>query len=77
MQLTQKEFAVLLLLAENEGRILSNPLIYETVWKQSVTAETNGAVKTVMSRLRRKLGEEFIIENDRETDGYSLTWMPG
>jgi DNA-binding response OmpR family regulator len=72
MQLTQKEFAVLLLLTENEGRILVTDYVYETVWKQPVTTETGGAVKTVISRLRRKLGEEFIIENDRETDGYRL-----
>jgi DNA-binding response OmpR family regulator len=77
MQLTQKEFAVLLLLAENEGRILVTDYVYETVWKQPVTTETGGAVKTVISRLRRKLGEEFLIKNDRETDGYYLTWLPG
>lgn len=74
--LTQKEFVVLLFLAENEGRILSTNRIYETVWKQIPDAHTGSAVKTIMSRLRRKLGEEFILENDRETDGYILTRMP-
>lgn len=74
--LTQKEFVVLLFMAENEGRILSTNRIYETVWKQTPDAHTGSAVKTIMSRLRRKLGEEFILEKDRETDGYIITRIP-
>lgn len=76
MLLTPKEFSILLLLAENEGQILSTDSIYETVWKQDSDSNTSSAVKNVMSRLRKKLGEEVIIENDRETDGYILTRMP-
>ena len=73
MLLTPKEFAILLLLAENEGQIISTNYIHETVWKQDNDSNTSIAVKNVMSRLRKKLGEEIIIENDRVTDGYILT----
>ena len=73
MLLTPKEFAVLLLLAENEGHIISTNYIYESVWKQDDDSNTSVVVKNVMSRLRKKLGKEIIIENDRETDGYILT----
>lgn len=72
MLLTQKEFAVLLLLAENENQVLSTGYIYETVWKQAPNSDMSGAVKTVISRLRRKLNEDFYIENNREVDGYVL-----
>ncbi len=73
MLLTPKEFAVLLLLAENEGRIITTNYIYESVWKQDDDSNTSVVVKNVMSRLRKKLGKEILIENDRETDGYILT----
>ncbi len=72
MLLPPKEFAVLLLLLEKEGQILSKDYIYETIWKQSPDAGVGSIVKNIISRLRRKLGEEFVIENDRETDGYTL-----
>jgi DNA-binding response OmpR family regulator len=75
MLLPPKEFAVLLLLLEKEGQILSKDYIYETIWKQSPDAGVGSIVKNVISRLRRKLGEEFVIENDRETDGYTLIWL--
>lgn len=76
MRLTQKEFAVLFLLVENEGRILSTKYIYETVWKQVPNKDTGNAVKTIISRLRNKLRDEILIENDREVVGYILTQMP-
>ena len=75
MLLTPKEFVVLLILAENEGHIISTKHIYETVWKQDDDSNTSIVVKNVMSRLRKKLGEDIIIENDREADGYILTQM--
>jgi DNA-binding response OmpR family regulator len=73
MLLTLKEFAVLLLLAENEGRIVSTDYMYEKVWKQASDSGTGSALRNVISRLRKKLGKAFIIENDRETDGYIFT----
>jgi DNA-binding response OmpR family regulator len=76
MLLTQKEFAVLLLLTEHEGRVLSTEYIYEKVWKRDSDAAAGSAVKTIISRLRKKLGGDFTVENDRETDSYTLTRTP-
>jgi len=74
--LSPKEFAVLLLLAENLGQALTTDLIYEAAWRQNAGtgtgADASGAVKTVVSRLRRKLGGGFILDNERESDTYTL-----
>ena len=67
--LSPKEFALLLLMAQNEGRLLSTASLSETVWKHPLL-EDNSAVKTAISRLRQKLGDAFTIENDKTKDGY-------
>lgn len=54
MLLTHKEFAVLQLLAQNEGRPLSPEKLYEDVWKQPMAGDAQ-SIKTVVSRLRKKL----------------------
>jgi DNA-binding response OmpR family regulator len=69
--LTQKEFAVLLLLAENEGKALSREYIYEKVWKAPL-ADDNQAIKKTVSRLRGKLaGSGYSIVSLR-SEGYSF-----
>ncbi|HQC35548.1 MAG TPA: response regulator transcription factor [Bacillota bacterium] len=75
MLLTQKEFAVLLVLAENEGRPLSSEYIYRSVWKQT-DAGGESAVKTVVSRIRKKLGERFSIDNDKRQGSYIFSELP-
>jgi DNA-binding response OmpR family regulator len=75
--LSPKEFALLLLMAQNEGRLLSAEYLSEAIWKQPPAAD-NGAVKTAVSRLRSKLGDSkadgntdaFTIENDKQEGGY-------
>lgn len=54
MMLMPKEFSVLCLLVQNEGKTLSKEEIYEAVWKQPMNADDT-AVKTAISRLRGKL----------------------
>ena len=54
LQLTSKEFAVLFMLIQNEGEIMTAQHIYETVWSQPMSGDDN-AVKTIMSRLRTKI----------------------
>ncbi|MDQ3088465.1 MAG: tetratricopeptide repeat protein [Acidobacteriota bacterium] len=59
--LTPKIFEMLLLLVENNGRMLSKDEIMETVWADSFVEETN--LTSNISRLRKILhagGEEFI-----------------
>jgi len=52
--LTQKEFAVLLLLTQNEGRVISAETIYTNVWKQSTDTDTN-TIKSTISSIRKKI----------------------
>ena len=52
--LTQKEFAVLLLLTQNEGKILSAEYIYENVWGYTTLSDKN-AIQMTISRLRSKI----------------------
>ena len=67
--LTAKEFAVLLLLAQNEGETLSAEYIYETVWQQSMTNDS-GALRSLIARLRGKLsGSGYAITSLRK-EGY-------
>jgi DNA-binding response OmpR family regulator len=74
LSLTHKEFAILLLLTKNERQPLSVDYLYGTVWKQACSSE-DSAVKTVVSRLRRKLGEGFCIDKDQIEGGYIFTMI--
>ncbi|MCL1790495.1 MAG: response regulator transcription factor [Peptococcaceae bacterium] len=55
--LTPKEFAVLLLLVQNEDRELSCTTIYESVWKTKMNNDAQ-PVRLHISRLKKKLREE-------------------
>jgi DNA-binding response OmpR family regulator len=61
--LTQKEFAVLWLLAQNARATLAAQSIYESVWKAPMN-EDNQSLRIVISRLRKKLGSGFSISNE-------------
>lgn len=58
LQLTPKEYALLLLLARQQGRVLSRTLIAESVWGIDFNAETN-AIDVLVRRLRAKLDAPF------------------
>ena len=72
MLLSPKEFALLLLMVQNEGRSLSTKYLSDAIWKQPLI-EDSSTVKTVISRLRHKLGDAFTIENDKLEGGYIFT----
>lgn len=75
MLLTQKEVGVLRLLARSAGDVVPKRVLFETVWGQQMTDDTS-AIKTVISRLRRKLeGHGFEIEAVRG-EGYRLACAP-
>jgi DNA-binding response OmpR family regulator len=69
--LTPKEFAVLLILAENMGEAVSAKQICENVWKRAYT-KSDTALKTVISRIRTKIGSAYNISNDRVEDVYMM-----
>jgi len=58
LDLTPKEFALLSLLAQRTGEILSRTLIAEQVWDMNFDSDTN-VVDVAVRRLRRKMDDPF------------------
>lgn len=54
--LTPTEFSILLLLFQNQGRVLSGEEIFETIWKEKYL-ESNNTVMTHIQKLRKKLDD--------------------
>ena len=71
--LTQKEFAVLLLLVHNAEESVSKQKVLREVWNTE-TEDDNRALWTLISRLRRKLNSERsrIEISSKRGDGYTL-----
>lgn len=71
--LTQKEFAVLLLLVHNAGKTVSKQEVLREVWNTDVE-DDNRPLWTLISRLRRKLNsQDSRIEiSSKRGDGYTL-----
>ena len=69
MLLTQKDFALLLLFAQNEGRTVSAEALYEKLWKAPLAGNIN-ALKNAVSRLRAKLGGSGYAIVTRRGEGY-------
>ena len=70
--LTQKELALLYVLIQNEGRIMSAKELYERVWNSPMNSD-NKALKITLSRLRGKIeGSGFKVSFDKQGKGYSL-----
>lgn len=67
--LTKKEFSLLLLLAKNKDRSISSEYLYETVWNTPAVDDYN-ALKYQLSRLRKKLGDAYLITYDTDENGY-------
>ncbi|MBW4024689.1 MAG: response regulator [Proteobacteria bacterium] len=73
LKLTSKEYALLLLLARNRGRVLSRTLIAEAIWGLFHDQQSN-AVDALVRRLRAKLDTPFataLLQTMRGT-GYVL-----
>ena len=69
--LTQKEFAVLLLLAQSEGKIYSAEEIWENVWGYSELHDKN-ALQMTISRLRTKIEETGYTITAYRMQGYAF-----
>lgn len=71
LMLTQKEFALLLIFAQNEGRVYDASYLYEKVWKAPFINDYS-ALKSAVSRLRKKLlASGYMISSERG-EGYVL-----
>ena len=55
IQLTAKEYRILLLLATNKGRVLTYAQIYEQVWGDFTTGNENNTIGSHICNLREKL----------------------
>ena len=64
--LNKKEFALLLIFAQNEGRFISSEYLYEKVWNAPM-ANSGNALNMTMSRLRSKL----------RGSGWDINWSKG
>ena len=53
-ELPPKEFDLLLLLAKNQGKILTKQRIYEEVWRESYVYDDSN-IMAIISRLRKKI----------------------
>ncbi|MDE8733006.1 response regulator transcription factor [Eubacteriales bacterium DFI.9.88] len=72
--LTTKEFALLRLLVQNEGRTISKEAIYEKVWGQAMGGDSQ-ALYAVVSRLKKKMepGKDSIRLLTVRPEGYLLS----
>ena len=66
LELTNKEFQILKLLAENPQKVYTKAQIYSTIWNETYMSDEN-AVNVHVSRLRTK------IEDDPKSPQYILT----
>lgn len=58
LELTEKEFAILLFLANNRGHVVSVQQIYEGVWGEKYMPASNNTVMVHIVNLRKKLEED-------------------
>ena len=61
INLTAKEFTLLVLLARNKGRVISNQEILEKVWDLSFDTGTN-TIEVYISFLRNKIDKPFPVK---------------
>jgi len=67
--LTRKDFALLLLFTQNEGKAMCAEYLYEKLWKTPMGGDTQ-AVKSAVSRLRKKLAGSGYSIPVRRGEGY-------
>ena len=60
ISLTKKQFAVLALLVEVQGGVVSAEELLEKAWDMNTDPFTN-AVRVTLSGLRKRLGEPWVI----------------
>jgi DNA-binding response OmpR family regulator len=67
--LTQREFALLLLLVQNEGKMLDAEYLYQRAWGQQMAGDKN-AVRMSVSRLRKKIAPAGYVIRVERGSGY-------
>lgn len=72
ISLFQKEFEVLLLLAQHPGWVLSSRQIYELIWQEE-WIENSRIISNIVCQLRRKLSRPELIQTVTGY-GYKFTY---
>lgn len=74
IQLTLKEFQLLVFLAEAKGRVVSKQQISEQVWEHNFNTNTN-TVEVYINFLRKKIDKDFSVKliHTRSGFGYFLS----
>ena len=63
LELTQREFDLLLYLAQNRGRIVSREMLAHDVWREtSRFTPINNVIDVQIARLRRKIDDPFPVK---------------
>lgn len=62
LNLSTKEYLILLLFMENKGKVFTKRQIYKEVWKDEFLFDEN-TVMVHLSNLRSKLGDNKYIES--------------
>ncbi len=62
MELPAKEFELLALLMENQGKVLKKEYLFGTVWGSDSESELQ-TLHVHINRLRQKLGVNFLCES--------------
>lgn len=73
LNLSTKEYLILLLFMENKGKVFTKRQIYKEVWKDEFLFDEN-TVMVHLSNLRSKLGDNKYIETVR---GIGYKWSKG
>jgi DNA-binding response OmpR family regulator len=70
LSLTPKEFSILMIFIENEGKTLSNEFIYEEVWRRPMSGDSTALQKHI-SNLKTKLERsDFMAITNLRSVGY-------
>ena len=67
--LTPKDFVLLLIFTQNEGRVIGNEYLYQKVWNSSLN-DSPIALKNAISRLRKKLSDSDYTISVARGEGY-------
>ncbi len=58
INLTPREFAILLFLAQNKGKVITTKELFEQVWKESYLPSSNNTIMVHIRHLREKLNNQ-------------------
>lgn len=74
LELTAREFDLLLYLAENSGRTVSREMLARDVWREtSRYTPIDNVIDVQMTRLRRKIDDPFPVKLLQTIRGIGLT----